>query len=1373
MIQNVIPHTPIHQDGTSQQDRVLPAIDPAYVPVEGRSVEALIQEAQRLAQELLFFDEQNRADTNWESFLIEDPAAYQKMSDAEKKEHRSVWAHQLATYIDDPKSFEQQPDIQHKLARPHVALWLTFLKLLHQVKEQLNGLTKKHLDFYFQERLGAMPQQPVPDVVNVLVTLVEDMGQLEIKKGTVLLAGQDAQGNKLQYETTRDTVISVATLEQVKTVFTEKQMLSIAEAHQWYADDDDHGFTRIMEMALGAPNPGDPLPPLPNGMDNLQAVYDRVKKQDTGAIDYVTRQLFLSLEDFNFILETYQQDLTNEVAGVVWQQVYALLDEAFKNKTRQQRQDTLQKIHEDKGFDALLQHVYGSPVPGEDLPLYKGQPAIVADIRADLQGEDVSLQRQAVTYVQDELRLTVSEFFELLALYENTQATQAEWEAMYRILELAERKVRGVVFTSPVEEKRSDVLAEPDARAATFTLSGNADESARFKTLGGGTTMQPANLGFAIASPTLRLEEGTRTITAWMAFDPDTTDRDALTDLFHNTPPFNLHLSSNTQWFQPAASTMVFGDHIIGLPQGTYEGELDAAAQKMVISDGPALVTADVNSYLVDTDGQIFRIISVEAVDTALVQRVGQTVSPHQMQKYLPQDIYLNALQVVITLQENELPVLPIAQEASADFMYSAHPVLVFSLHHTLQGQGDEQTYVSAYRQLMGIALERVYLRVSVAGMRSLVLQNDRSTLDPKKPFELFGYEPQTGNSFYLTHPELAMKPVDVLRLTAQWMKAPEDFKTHYKNYWRIDANQPDLPEEDYRIQGNDTFKGLVTLYDHRSEFSLGAVTLFPEGGEMQVADIPQKIYDTAPTYQYQYREDGALPAEVLDAERYFRIELAPVDFQHDVHQGLFTKQVQSDNPAIKTLHINPPYTPKVKSLRVGYTAHTEMVVGTVAHREDGLYHLHPFGFSILDDQATPSLLPAYEDEGTLYLGIDQLAPPQSLSLLFQMAEGSADPDVEKPVVHWSYLQHNVWIPMPATAIVSDTTNGLMNTGIIHLEIPAAATRQDTLMPGGLHWLKASVAQNTRGLSDTIAIATQAISATFCSEVVAPSHFVNLLAPGSITETEVPNPAIDELTQPYTSSKGKPAEEDAAFYQRISERLRHKDRAVTMWDYERIVLEQFPEVYKVKCLPGTIEGAAQPGQVSLIVIPDVVGKLPFNPFEPKVPSDTLAQIYQYLEDRTPAYADITVNNPTYLQVKTRCVVKFKTGYNEGFYKAQLIEELKRFLAPWAYGQDSNITIGGTIYASVLINFIAERPYIEYVANMKLFQSEDGINFTDVRTLNNGKNMVVASRPDMILVSAQSHEIDVVDENGYHEDDYEGINYMQIELDFEVSDDLQS
>lgn len=1398
MIRNTKSQKLIFSDGTSQEDRYQVALHPEYVEVESRSIEDLVTEAQRLAKEVQFFDEENNPVSNWEALFIDNAQEYHSKTETGKEILRKRWARQLAAFVENPESFQSDPNRLARLSRPHVVLFMTFLKLLNHVKSQVNGLTKKHLDFYFLERLGFTPKEAVPDVVNVLLELASDVGQLEVKKGTVLYAGDDKDGNELHYKTDRDTVISEAQIAQLKTVFVEKSTLSIKDAHLNNLDEPDRGFGKMLEMALGTPNPGDALPAFPNGVEDLLDLHVQLEQEDAGAMDYVANQLFFApkdnFKDFRFIVQAHIQDLnlSSMVLPETWEEVYRLLDQAYKNGLKKRGQLALKEIREgDGGTTEMLRHVYGSPLPGDELPLYQGEVASVPKIFADLSalegssesGENADLKarkQNAVEYLLEELLLGEQDFIKLTSAIQGPATTAEEWDEVYKILELANRKVRSISLPSPIREELFNVYAEPDASSATFSLYGEEEESVRFKTLGGGHAgndqlPKPANIGFAISSPILMLEEGKRKITTTVAFAPGSVDLEVLQQLFNPEEneeyPFQIFISSAEKWTRVNNASFFFDDYVVAAPEEVYQGVFNG--QEMSRTGGTRFSSADLGKYLVEADGTVHEITKMNSGDEVAVKTVGKVEAPGEIQKFGHAGIYLNALRVAIELEKEDLPVVPLAEDASYELLYPEFPALVFSLNHFLKELRGQQSYRSNYQQLMKLKMDKVHLKVDVQEMQSLILQNDLSTINGKKPFEPFGNDPYVGGSFYLTNPELCRKRLDSLELDLQWMKMPSDFREHYKNYWLIGADDPDLSPSSFEIQGKEDFEAKIFLYDNRAELGLASVNLFPENGKISIPGIPGKIQSSAPHFNYQRRTAYHTEEDVLDCDRYFKCELEPKDFQHSVFNGLFRKQALSDKAPIAKMTINPPYTPKLKSIRAGYSSHTEILLGeTNAEDQDRVYHLQPFGYNRVQAQANPYLLPQYEDEGTLYLGIDKLATPQTLSVLFQMSEGSADPDVEKPEVKWSCLEGNIWNDLKPSAILSDSTNGLLNTGIVQIEIPGSASNENTLLPGELHWLKVACDSNTSAISDTIQISSQAVSATFSSEKVAASHFVDLLAPESITETLEFNPEIRTITQPYTSSKGKPAEKDLGFYNRISERLRHKNRAVNMWDYERMVLDRFPEVFKVKCLPATTEQNDRGlGTVNVLVVPDIKGKLPFNPFEPKVPADTLFQVQQFLNAHAPAYADVTVRNPTYSQIKVRCVVKFKEGYNEGFYKPKLIEELKRFLAPWAYDEGGKITIGGSIYASVIINFIAERPYIEYVANMKLFQSEDGKQFTDVRARNQGQNKVVAVRPDTVLVSAQSHEIDIVDENGYDEDNFDGINYMKVELDFQVGENL--
>ncbi|NES65780.1 MAG: hypothetical protein F6K24_11185 [Okeania sp. SIO2D1] len=443
-------------------------------------------------------------------------------------------------------------------------------------------------------------------------------------------------------------------------------------------------------------------------------------------------------------------------------------------------------------------------------------------------------------------------------------------------------------------------------------------------------------------------------------------------------------------------------------------------------------------------------------------------------------------------------------------------------------------------------------------------------------------------------------------------------------------------------------------------------------------------------------------------------------------------------------------------------------------------FQLHPFGYldiqKINQNNSTENkyaLLPQYEQEGSLYIGIRNLKPPQNLSILFQMIGGSGNGELTQPQVQWSYLSDNSWQNFQDTEILADSTNGLIDAGILSLSIPEKASIQHDLLPSGLHWIRAIVKENTNAISDTLDIKTQAVKATLVNQGNAADHFSKPLAADSIKGFVTRNPAIKTVQQPYTSFGGKPKENNRAFTMRVSERLRHKQRAITAWDYERLVLEKFPQIYKVKCITSAA-GNDNPSAatVTVVVIPDISNTAPFFPLEPKAPLYLLKEIEAYLQKYTSPFVKIMVKNPRYERIKYRVGIHFRTGFEQGYYLNQLNQDIKRFLSPWAYEEQADIPFGSSIHSSSVIHFIEKRPYVDYVANLKLIEqvgikaASQGKSDTYYRV--NQSNFAQVQHPDSILVSAPEHIIDLIGTENYDEEDFEGIGYMIVDIDFVVS-----
>ena len=1396
-IQNT--ETILLRDGTSQQDRNSDAIRPDYVAIEDRSIEDMITEAQRLAKELQFFDTQNNPTTTWESFLIDDVQTFNQNTPKGRNLQQKRWAKELAAYVANPALFYNDAEKISKLSKPHVVLFLSFLKLLNHVKAKLNNLTEKHLDFYFRKCLGLVPNEAVPDVVNVRLELETDTESLEIKKGTKLQAGEDVEGNELTYETNEDTIISKAKITELKNVFVSKNSLTIRNVHQQAGKSKDAALEDMIKMALGHPNSGDTLPEFPEEqIQDVFELYEAVQNENETALAYVNEVMFLDKNQFELIFSTHKEEKDGN--SMDWEPVYKILEQAYKNKKIHQRQQDLRTIHLSKGFDAMLKKVYGNPNSGDALPLYNGKTASLEQIFEDLQSKEEDIAIKALEYIEVELLLKKPDFTHIMLSKANIDPSEAENDKVYRMLEFSERQLRSVDIPAPEIEKLSDIYSTSNPKDFLFSQYDAASESKRFKTFGNrlsaiaNQSLKPSEIGFAISSPSLLLKDGKRTIDILIDLGIKNENIQDLQTVFAKNNPFKTYLSSKEQWFTPEVVNYSIGNYV-GVAS---ENDLDIQIkdQTMTSFGNTKFRINDIGSFIVDTSQKIYEIIGLKDPNSIQIKEVGNIeININKPQKYVKNQVYLNALKIEIILQQNDLEVIPI--ESNASLVKADHPTLVCTLNYFNEELHDQINIRSSYETLVNLKVQKAHIRVDVEDMQHSIVQNDQGTIDTNKPFEPFGFQPEIGTSFYIANEEISQKRLQDLNLNMQWVKPPKSFVDHYKNYWLIQAdhteeelaklNEVELAElieqklgfDAAIIEAESDFKAAIFFHDRNSEIELATehvdengnrvrqgFPLFTQDNSISINNIPSRMKDTSPGYKYKKRfgiqtdED-----EAILWDRYFRITLDPINFQHNTFNTLFTKQAISEKVEIKKLKINPPYQPKLKKLSVSYTAFEDIEIDTETDNDKNkIFHIHPFGYTSIKPGKETTLIPVYKDKGSLYLGIEQVNTPQILSILFQMAEGSADPDIQKPTLQWCYLRNNEWVVLEPSELLKDDTNGLINSGIVKVKIPKDATKGGTLMPSHLHWIKISAFKNIEGVSDTIDICTQVISATLASSNVAAAHFEKPLPVDSITEALNDIPEVAKIIQPFTSSKGKPKEKGNALYKRISERLRHKNRALTMWDYEHMVLNQFPEIYKVKCLPST----EHIGEVDVIVVPDIRGKLPFNPFAPKVAADTLFQIESFLSQHCPTYVDVKVTNPFYLQVSTECIVKFHAGYDEVVYKNKLIEEIKQFMSPWAYGAESNIQIGGSLHASVIINFIAERPYIDYVANLKLFQSEDGKTFTDVRSLNNGKSIVIPSKPDRVMVAAQLHEVYVVHENGFDENSFEGINYMEINKDFIVS-----
>jgi hypothetical protein len=231
------------------------------------------------------------------------------------------------------------------------------------------------------------------------------------------------------------------------------------------------------------------------------------------------------------------------------------------------------------------------------------------------------------------------------------------------------------------------------------------------------------------------------------------------------------------------------------------------------------------------------------------------------------------------------------------------------------------------------------------------------------------------------------------------------------------------------------------------------------------------------------------------------------------------------------------------------------------------------------------------------------------------------------------------------------------------------------------------------------------------------------------------------VSQPFSSFGGVVAEaltgSDWRLSRRAAERLRHKNRCVTPWDYERLVLETLPAVHRVKCISHSREGAwLAPGHVLLVVVPDLRHLQPRDPLQPRIDADTVSEIQAFVQRRMGMQVQVHVRNPRYQAVHVDFAVRFRPGHEYNYYSAQLKQRLKQYLAPWAFASDRPPAFGGQFYRSELLALVEAEPSVDYVTDFSM-------SFSNGADLGPDLSEARPETPDAILTSAESHGVRAV------------------------------
>lgn len=706
----------------------------------------------------------------------------------------------------------------------------------------------------------------------------------------------------------------------------------------------------------------------------------------------------------------------------------------------------------------------------------------------------------------------------------------------------------------------------------------------------------------------------------------------------------------------------------------------------------------------------------------------------------------------------------------------AAHPVLTAFL------KGNSTYY--AYSFFEGLKLDEIRLEVEVKEFFDFKLFNSYGPLDLSGPVEILGPVPKPGDYFMLGSEEIFCKELTELKLF--WEFSPFPFENGgLREYY--EAYQKEITNKSFqlRVSARSNFQ-FNPFKDEKKQ----AIPLFEENNkkeilkERKVVNLDLKKLDLRPSY-FLKREDVE-NFSLSSGSGFLKFELsAPnIGFGFDLFPKIFAEVVTKNaaKPNSPQPVPNQPFAPKINSLKVEYKATGKLVFDARRVYENDnqsefeFFHFHPFGIKKAFEKGralTEDFIPQFEKEGYLYLGIEDINPGQIFSLLFilEKNENWEPGKVEK--LEWHYLSNDSWKLLRDQEILEDTTGGLINSGVITLILPTDIGMDNSVLEAGKYWLSISVRRKAETFSKVKAIYPNGGIAEYDKFAGGQKSGINLPA-GSLSEFEDPVPGVISIHQPTETFGGEPEENKINFYTRISERLRHRERAINRWDFERLLLSKFEWISQIKCMGhfGN-EYFVRRGHVKIVALPKIEANANF--YEPILSAGQIEEIQKFITPYCSPFVEVELQNPSYEYLRIKCKIRFQSS-SSGMNIKNLYEDLMNYICPWFYSEQVRATMGGEIKISDLFNFIKARPYVAYLTGFSVVHlqiNEEGkYTMKDSAVIESGYDIIKGGTPWSVFVMSPLNEFELIETDEYYPPEPTALTEMRIGEDLIISGEIE-
>jgi predicted phage baseplate assembly protein len=215
-------------------------------------------------------------------------------------------------------------------------------------------------------------------------------------------------------------------------------------------------------------------------------------------------------------------------------------------------------------------------------------------------------------------------------------------------------------------------------------------------------------------------------------------------------------------------------------------------------------------------------------------------------------------------------------------------------------------------------------------------------------------------------------------------------------------------------------------------------------------------------------------------------------------------------------------------------------------------------------------------------------------------------------------------------------------------------------------------------------------------------------AVGTIAQLKTTIPYVDKATNPEPARGGADVETIASLCERGPRGIRHRDRAVTIEDYEDLAMLASPEVARAKCVPlhdlstdPDVKEKPFPGVVSVIIVPRSTDA------KPRASRVLLERVEDYLDARRLPVVDLKIVRPDYVKVDVKAEIVLTSIDRASEIQPSIVAALRRFLHPLTGGLDAaGWDFGRKPHESDLLLRISKIPGIDHVRSLTVTEIPD-------------------------------------------------------------------